>query len=198
MEVKICTNEVLLNLLFRLSQTQDRKCVTASEVERFQEYIKEEAKKQGIEVTFIYDMTERLVLIRKYIDTVVIGGKIVYRLNYSITSDEAKELITLLDFYQRQHIDISCENDTQFMASLNDFTKESEKKCEQFRLLDERRILENLYQLHQLEKQEAKLNKAICMMTLNGAHMIDGVDVSDLLEQNPDITKSEFIAKMGR
>ena len=71
MEVKICTNEVLLNLLFRLMQTQNRNCVTASEVERFQKYISEEAKKQNVEVSFFYDMTERLDLIRKFIDTVV-------------------------------------------------------------------------------------------------------------------------------
>lgn len=104
MEVKICTNEVLLNLLFRLMQTQNRNCVTASEVERFQKYIGEEAKKQNVEVSFFYDMTERLDLIRKFIDTVVINGKVVYRLNLSITFYDVRKLATLLDFYQKQHI----------------------------------------------------------------------------------------------
>lgn len=190
MEVKICTNEILLNLLFRLISTQNRKCVTAREVERFQEYIREEAKKQGIDITFVYDMTERLSLIREYIDTIIVDGKVVYRLNYSATTDEVRELMTLLDFYQRQHIGLTGENDEEFITTLNDFTKESEKECEQFKLLDERRMLDKLYQLHMLEKQEAKLSNALCMMVLNEAHMIDGVDVEDLLEQDPDISKS--------
>lgn len=198
MEVKICTNEVLLNLLIRLMRTQDRKCVTASEVEHFQEYIKEEAKKQGIEVTFIYDMTERLALIRKYIDTIVVDGKIVYRLNYSVTDAEVRELIALFDYYQNQHIDIICENDALFVASLTDFTEESEKQCEQFRLIDERRQLDIIYQLFELEKRKRTLNNSLNMMMHNQAHLIDDAKTEALLKQNPKITKSKFITKMGR
>lgn len=198
MEVKICTNEILLYLLFNLMDLQFRKCVTASEVEHFQEYIKEETKKQGVDVTFIYDMTERLALIRKCIDTVVIEGKIVYRLNYSITVEEFNELEKLLQFYQASHMPIPAMKDIHFITSLNDYTSESEKECEQFRLLDERRILEKLYQLHTLEQQEAEINNDLCMMVLNGAHMINGIDAKDLLAQNLDITKSEFITRMGR
>lgn len=198
MEVKICTNEVLLNLLFRLMQVQNRKCVTASEVERFQEYIKREAKKQGVDVTFIYDMTERLSLIRKYIDTIIVDGKVVYRLNYSVTTDEVRELMALLDFYQKQHIDIACENDDDFMATLNDFTEESEKECEIFKIIDEKRQLEIIYQLFELEKKKRKLNISLNMMVFNQAYMIDDVAAEALLEQNPNITKSEFITKMNR
>lgn len=118
MEVKICTNEVLLNLLFRLMQTQNRKCVTANEVERFQKYISEEAKKQNVEVSFFYDMTERLALIREFIDTVVINGDIVYRLNLSSTPKDVIKLGTLLNFYQTQHIDLTFINVEGFLASL--------------------------------------------------------------------------------
>lgn len=198
MEVKICTNEVLLNLLFKLMQVQNRKCVTASEVERFQEYIKREAKKKGADVTFIYDMTERLSLIRKYIDTIIVDGKVVYRLNYSVTTDEVRELMALLDFYQKQHIDIACENDDDFMATLNDFTEESEKECEIFKIIDEKRQLEIIYQLFELEKKKRKLNISLNMMVFNQAYMIDDVAAEALLEQNPNITKSEFITKMNR
>lgn len=198
MKVKICTNEILLNLLFRLMQIQDRKCVTASEIERFQEFIKEEAKKQGIEVTFIYDMTERLALIRKYIDTIVVDGKIVYRLNYSVTSDEVRELITLLDFYQNQHIDISCENDEKFLASLDDYSSEIEKESIDFKRVDMRRQLDIVYQLFMLEKQKRKLKANLGMMSLNGAVKIDDIGAEFILEQNPDITKSGFIEQMTR
>lgn len=198
MKIKICTNEILLNLLFRLMQVQNRKCVTASEVEHFQEYIKREAKKQGVDVTFIYDMTERLSLIRKYIDTIIVDGKVVYRLNYSATTDEVRELMALLDFYQKQHIDIACENDDDFMATLNDFTEESEKECEIFKIIDEKRQLEIIYQLFELEKKKRKLNISLNMMVFNQAYMIDDVAAEALLEQNPNITKSEFITKMNR
>lgn len=196
MEVKICTNEVLLNLLFRLMQVQNRKCVTASEVERFQEYIKGEAKKQGINVTFICDVTERLNLIRKYIDTIIVDGKIVYRLNNSATTDEVRELITLLNFYQKQRIDINCENDDNFMATLNDFTEESEKACDAFKKVDEKRQLEIIYQLYEIEKQKRRLNSSLIMMQINGVRRIDKI-ASAFLEENPDMAESEFISKMS-
>lgn len=198
MEVKICTNEILLNLLFRLMQEQNRKCVTESEIERFQEYIKGEAKKQGLIVTFICDMTERLALIRKYIDTIIIDGKTVYRLNYSITRDEFGELMTLLDFYQKQHIDLTMENDASFIATLNDFTHESEKECEAFIKSDEKRQLEVIYQLFEIEKLRRKLDAGLIMMRLNKAHMIDDIAAEALLENSPDLSKSDFMEQMSR
>lgn len=198
MEIKICANEILLNLLFRLMQVQNRKCVTASEVERFQEYIKGEAKKQGVDVTFIYDMTERLSLIRKYIDTIIVEGKVVYRLNYSATTDEVRELMALLDFYQKQHIDIACENDDDFMATLNDFTEESEKGCEIFKKVDEKRQLGIIYQLYEIEMQKRKLDSSLIMMRINGAHLIDDVAAEALLESSSELSKSDFIEQMTR
>ena len=36
------------------------------------------------------------------------------------------------------------------------------------------------------------------MMVFNQAYMIDDVAAEALLEQNPNITKSEFITKMNR
>lgn len=198
MEVKICTNEVLLNLLFRLMQTQNRNCVTASEVERFQKYIGEEAKKQNVEVSFFYDMTERLDLIRKFIDTVVINGKVVYRLNLSITPNDVKKLATLLDFYQKQHINLTFVNDEEFFASLNDFTSESEKESIDFKHVDERRQLGIIYQLFAIEKQRRKLENSLYMMQLNGASGIDEVEAEAILEQYPEITESDFIGKMMR
>lgn len=198
MEIKICTNEILLNLLFRLMQVQNRKCVTASEVERFQEYIKREAKKQGVDVTFIYDMTERLSLIRKYVDTIIVDGKVVYRLNYSATTDEVRELMALLDFYQKQHIDIACENDDDFMDTLNDFTEESEKECETFQKVDEKRQLGIIYQLYEIEMQKRKLDSSLIMMRINGAHLIDDVAAEALLESSSELSKSDFIEQMTR
>lgn len=198
MEVKICTNEILLNLLFRLMQVQSRKCVTESEIERFQKHIKQEARKQGIEVIFIYDMTERLDLIRKYIDTIIIDGKIVYRLNYSATTDEVRELIALLDFYQKQHIDLTIQNDDDFIATLNDFTKESEKECDIFRKFDQRQQLEIIYQLYEIEKQKRKLNDSLIMMQLNDAHLVNDAAARALLYSNPELSKSDFVKQMIR
>ena len=198
MEVKICTNEVLLKLLFRLMQTQNRNCVTASEVERFQKYISEEAKKQNVEVSFFYDMTERLDLIRKFIDTVVINGKVVYRLNLSITFYDVRKLATLLDFYQKQHINLNCVNDEEFLASLNDFTSESEKESIDFKRVDEKRQLAIIYQLSMLEKQKRELENGLHMMHLNGASRIDEVNAEALLEQYPKITEYDFIEKAIR
>ena len=198
MEVKICTNEVLLKLLFRLMQTQNRNSVTASEVERFQKYISEEAKKQNVEVSFFYDMTERLDLIRKFIDTVVINGKVVYRLNLSITFYDVRKLATLLDFYQKQHINLTCVNDEEFLASLNDFTSESEKESIDFKHVDENRQLNIIYQLFAIEKQKRELEKKLNMMQLNGASGIDEVEAEAILEQYPEITEFDFIGKMMR
>ena len=188
MEVKICTNEILLNLLFRLMQTQNRNCVTASEVERFQKYISEVANKQNLVVTFFYDMTERLALIREFIDTVVINGKVVYRLNLSSTPDDVRKLVSLLDFYQKQHIDLTCVNDKEFLSTLNDYTSESEKESIDFKRVDEKRQLAIIYQLSILEKQKRELENGLHMMHLNGASRIDEVNAEALLEQYPKIS----------
>ena len=198
MEAKICTNEVLLNLLLRLMQIQNRNCVTANEVERFQKYISDEAKKQNVEVSFFYDMTERLDLIRKFIDTVVINGKVVYRLNLSITPNDVRKLTTLLDFYQKQHLNLTCVNDEEFLESLNDFTSESEKESIDFKHVDEKRQLDIIYQLFVMEKQKRELEKKLYMMKLNGAFRIDEVEAESILEQYPEITESDFIGKMMR
>lgn len=85
-KIKIYTNEVLLDALFCMQKVNNRRSVTRSELDRFQEYIAKRCLEEGIEAEFIYDGTERTTRLRELVDTIMVDGMMVYRINPGVQS----------------------------------------------------------------------------------------------------------------
>lgn len=97
-KIKIYTNEVLLDALMCMGVVNKRKSITKEELERYQKHIESECLKEEIEVEFLYDCTERLTRLRELVDTIMVDGRPVYRLNPSAANSD----IGLLIYYYVQ------------------------------------------------------------------------------------------------
>lgn len=227
-KIKIYTNEVLLDALMCMGVVNKRKSITKEELERYQKHIESECLKEEIEVEFLYDCTERLTRLRELVDTIMVDGRPVYRLNLSATNSD----ISLLIYYYVQlrknaetfthadagidldddNIDISLKikqlrkilggipgmDSWSFFSSCKDFTAESEAKCPEFQNVDKKHQLHIAYQLFQIEQQRRTLEKTWRTIKGNTEIRIDDIEAEGILEKEPGISRDEFVGKMIR
>lgn len=198
MEVKVCTNEVLIDLMFMMSNTQGRNCVTENELERYKEHIASESKENGIEVVFVHDVTDNLDKFRKAVDTVVTQEGLVYRFNFSAHAQDVSELLKLLHMYNQKSkvVTLPGWEDEEFLATLNDYTEETEKESPEFGKVDEMHQLDIMYRLYKIEREKISLELALGNLSLQASSLVDRRMVNEILMQNPDITQTELYSEI--
>lgn len=227
-KIKIYTNEVLLDALMCIGVVNKRKSITKEELERYQRHIENECLKEEIEVEFLYDCTERLTRLRELVDTIMVDGRPVYRLNPSATNSD----ISLLIYYYVQlrknaetftHADVGIDLDDDnidislkikqlrkilggipgmdswsFFSSCKDFTAESEAECLEFQNVDKKHQLHIAYQLFQIEQQRRALERSWNTIKDNTEVRIDDIEAEGILEREPDISRDKFVSKIVR